>query len=165
MTALSQLSIPESIWLYANPIDRLRPELRRLQFIFRPRSQRHARTHELAARVETLVAARLRWLGYTVEMTSHKCPYDALLNGRIRVEIKGARWDGRRYGVRIHNHDTDFLVLFIVGKHPAFYVIPADELAGIRYLKITSQDPAAYRGRWARYREAWQSLTARLEVR
>jgi hypothetical protein len=160
-SSLRSLAIPEARWLYANPVDRLKKEVEKFHWMQRAKSRRHQITHELARRAQVLVKMRLRWLGYAVLSTSHKCPYDLVAN-QLRIEVKAARWDGKRYGARIHNSQCNFLIWLILSNRPTFYVIPAHELAGIKYLKITSQDPARSTGRWAKYREAWRLLEVEL---
>lgn len=171
MADLAGVRIPEAIWQFANPVDRLREEMRRLGWMVRAKSRRHQQTHELAHRTQTLVKMRLRWMGFGVIETSHKAAYD-LLAGQYRIEVKAARWTtsgrpyGGRYKVLVHNQDFDYMVICCLngpsinsgrgGLH--FFVIPQAAIGSRRTVEITSQDVARYSGRWAPYREAWQQL-------
>ena len=108
----------------------------------------------LAVAMEREVQNRLADLGYVVTGTSHKAHFDLLVCG-VRVEVKASVWSGARYGAALRDSDADVLVLGCLGADLRFFVIPFDQVRGLSYLKITSRDPANYKGRFAPFLGAW----------
>lgn len=52
--------------------------------------------------------------------------------------------------------DADFLAALVV-PHAAWYIIPVAAFAPAKHLALFPQTPAS-RGRWERFRDAWQLL-------
>lgn len=120
----------------------------------------------LGRRVEVMAAEILGERGHTAYLTSHKRAWDLSVGG-ARVEVKGARWDGRRYQAAIRNHQADVVLMACLDDGAlahrgagddgvaGWFVIPAAAVGGRRNLAIWSRDPLQYIGRWTRWLEAW----------
>lgn len=111
----------------------------------------------LARQVERAVRDRLERLGFTVSKTFHQCSYDLLVNG-IRVEVKAARWDGRRYECNLRSNDADVLVFACIDGDTHFFVLPFDQVKGKTVIKITQHDPRDFLGSLIRWYEAWDII-------
>jgi len=131
---------------------------------------------EVGAQGEHGVKAVLEGMGYNV---AWGCPWstaDLTVGGRVAVEVKTAnlgrgkvrgRWQFSIYNPQKRGlglQGKDLLILRCQnGKETTHYVIPAEDLrANLRKLDITS---AAYKGKYARYREAWEALDVALAAR
>ena len=144
---------------YADPIDRLHQE--NLQFL---KAQRWLPNSfgSFGQDVEQWTARLLRGMGYGVELTSYHHSFDLLLNGCLRVEVKGSRLAylaerrSYRYQANIRNRGAEVVLLVCedvfclrhVFVMPAAIVRPGN-------LTIWNRDPQAYRGQWAPYLGAW----------
>jgi hypothetical protein len=113
--------------------------------------------------MEVEVKERLIDLGYIVTGTRHKEHFDLLVNG-VRVEVKAAMWDGKRYGAALRESDADILILGCLGADLAFFVVPFDQVRGLSYVKITSHNPGDYQGRFATFLEAWDVVSAMVQA-
>lgn len=142
-----------------DPVDLMRREQKRREMIARVLGTRPAdHRHELAREAEALAAARLRALGFGVEKTGHRAPFDFLVNGALRVEVKVSLWRqqagrrGGRYQANIHNQ-ADLVVFLARGGRDTWFVMPVS-VAG---RSITIRDYRADRtaGKYAPYLAAW----------
>lgn len=111
----------------------------------------------LADAMEAEVKQRLIERGYFVTGTRHKEHFDLLVNG-LRVEVKAAMFKSGRYGAALRASDADVLVLGCVADDVRFFVIPFDQVRGLRYFKISSHNPQAYQGRFAEFLDAWHVI-------
>ena len=62
-------------------------------------------TTEFGAGGNESVAQLLRYRGYRVEASSYLCPFDLLVNGCVRVEVKRAAFSRNRWVVNIQRHN------------------------------------------------------------
>lgn len=118
---------------------------------------------------EAWVARELRRRGYAVELIGESSDYAILLEGVARVEVKSALLSngrGRRvrwqFSLRRRGNDVDEDLLFLLcykdldSDPVAVFVIPGRALsAKLSKIDVTSRDPRRYRGKWARFRDAW----------
>ncbi len=112
---------------------------------------------ELADQVEMMVADLLVGQGYFCVPTRHKEHFDLLVEG-IRVEVKAANWDGKKYTCQLRNNQADVLVWGCFNSAAHWFVIPFGEVAGRSALKISQHDPREYVGRWTRWYGAWNVI-------
>lgn len=113
---------------------------------------------QLGRRVERLAAAILRERGALVSITSHKAHFDIQANGAT-VEVKAARWDGRRYQWNLRDSQAElYLLACVVDDCVAhWFIVPAAALDGRgRNLACWAEDPAYTTGWLARYLETWE---------
>ena len=149
---------------YTDPIDRLHQE--NLQFL---KAQRWAPDScvPFGRDVEQWTARLLRQMGYEVEVTAHRHPFDLLVNGSIRVEVKGARLNylaarrSYRYQAEIRNDSAEVVLLVCEDEFGLrhVFVLPAGVVRAGN-VTIWNRDPVAYRGQWAPYLGAWGWLEA-----
>ena len=142
-----------------DPVDTMRREQKTREMLARVLGSRPAdHRHELAREAEGLAAARLRSLGYGGEKTAHRAPYDFLVNGCLRVEVKVSNWRqqpgrrGGRYQANIHN-SADLVIFLARGGTDTWFVMPM-AIAG---RSVTIRDYRADRtaGKYAPYLGAW----------
>lgn len=110
----------------------------------------------LARRFEHEVRAILAGRGLVVTGTRHMERFDLLAQG-VRVEVKASRWSGR-YICNLHGNDADVLVWACVDGAVSYFVIPFEDVRGRTVLKVQSQDPREYVGRWMRWLGAWDLI-------
>lgn len=96
--------------------------------------QKHSDT-KLGIEGERLVATCLKTLGFKVETTSIKYPYDLLIDGCIKIDVKTANTSYVR-GYPIHSYrlakgqpTCDFYV-FLEADTKRIYVVPSSKLSG-----------------------------------
>lgn len=114
---------------------------------------------------------RLRAQGYSVDLTTHKTPFDLFVNG-ARVEVKASHWNERktsagvrgRYQGTLRNRDADLVILVAVNGSDHHFIIPRGIIGGRKTVEITSYDVNAYSGRYAPFLEAWGVLAAKCEA-
>lgn len=128
----------------------------------------------------TLIAERLRQMGYLVEEVARERKFDMLVNGRVRVALRVAypgcyahavTVNGRRYeydyeswNFNFHRHgrwERRYCDVFLcVAKQrqgdDEVFVIPADSVTGPTFSLHGSGKP--YRGRYADFRDAWDTF-------
>jgi hypothetical protein len=115
---------------------------------------RYARRQgDLAKRVENQARAVLEGRGWRTTRTAHNEHFDLWCEG-VRVEVKAARWNDR-YQANLRANDADVLLFGCQNGRVHWFVIPWEALGDRRNLAIWSEDPEAYAGRWARFRDAW----------
>jgi hypothetical protein len=110
-----------------------------------------------AREVERAARERIEAMGLQVVQTRHTENYDLLTQG-VRVEVKAAHWDGRRYQAQLRANQADVLVMCCVDGMTHWLVAPFDEVArGKRVVEIHDHDPimSAY---WFRFYEAWETI-------
>lgn len=112
-----------------------------------------------ARRVEDRVKSELEKRGYTVALTTHKCPFDLWI-GDIRCEVKGSNWQrSQRYQAHIRNCDADVLIFDAINGSHHYFIIPMADVGSRHTVEISSYDVDAYRGQWSRFLEAWDVLS------
>ncbi len=111
-----------------------------------------------ARQIERAVRDHIEGLGFAVAGTSHKQNYDLLVQG-LRVEIKAAHWDGRRYQAQMRANQADVLILCCLDGQAHYFVIPFDQVRGKTVVEINRHDPRDITTRWLRYYEAWDILS------
>ena len=112
--------------------------------------------------IETWVKGELEARGHKVEYTTHKCPYDLLVDGKIRVEVKSSPWKASKkagtygYAFRMGRNPQHraFDVGVFVGvdedNNPErVYIMPA---ARARQTTVTITASAS----WNKYLSAWR---------
>jgi hypothetical protein len=116
-------------------------------------------TMQLGRRVEQLAADLLAGRGAIVSLTRHKEHFDIQANG-AHIEVKSARWDGRRWQWNMRASQADVYLLACVADNliQDWFVIPADAIEDRRHVAIWNADPASYAGQWAAYHEAWDLI-------
>jgi hypothetical protein len=131
---------------------------------------------------KAMVAARLRAMGFHVEVQKLPARYDLLLNGTIRLALRIAspsthqylRQHGtrryayryRRWNFNFHHHGRldqrycdVFVCLPLISKRPNLrdaYVIPWEACTGKIFSLHDTQRP--YAGQYAKCRRAWEQL-------
>ena len=156
---------------YANSIDRLHQEnhqfLRTQQFrCYTTAEEAKSKQIELAREAEQQVARRVQSLGYQVNLTSHKCPFDLWVadhTGRaIQVEVKLSRYHqhkrGGHYQANIRHDQADLLIFIARNGRDWSFVIPMADVFPRNNITIWSHCPGEHLGQWARYLEAWEYL-------
>lgn len=145
-----------------DPIDRLHQE--NLKFL---KTQQYVKPNYVpfGQEIELLVRSELRRQGYRVEWTGFNAPFDLLVDGELRVEVKGSRVAYKptsrnyRYQAQIRNDQADVLVMVCVDEDGAnhFFVIPSNKFR-TGNLSITHRDPIKYGGRWSKFYGAWDAI-------
>lgn len=135
--------------------------------------QRQREAQRLAREAEQSIAQHVQAMGYQVNPTTHKAPFDLWVQddlGRaIRVEVKISRYHhsqkGGRYQADVRHFDQADLLVFIArnGKDWPF-IIPMADIAPRRHVAIWSYCPADYSGQWASYLNAWDYLQQAIET-
>ena len=104
---------------------------------------------------EQVMADVLRGLGFTVEATSVKHPYDLLIDGCVKVDVKTANTSYVR-GCPVHayrlakkQHTCDFYVFF-ENDTDAIYVVPAHVCTGQVQVEMGSGSK-----RYAKFKDAF----------
>ena len=112
---------------------------------------------------EKLVKRKLEELGHKVQFSPYNYPFDLLVDGFYKVEVKhikriatgNKKWVQYRTMLYLHPHPFDYLV-FVAGelKSPAFYIFACDQLEGKQYISVAknpvnlSKHQKQNRGRW-----------------
>lgn len=121
----------------------------------RPRDPRRL----LAESAEREAAIRLLLEGHAVERTpGHNDRYDLLVDDRLRVEVKAARWTrtrGNRGRYQAHIHNRADVVCWLLANTGQWFVVPVDALSPRRCIAIWSYDARDYSGIWSEYLGAW----------
>jgi hypothetical protein len=131
---------------------------------------------------KAMVAARLRAMGFHVEVQKVSARYDMLLNGTVRLALRTASlsthqhrvqvgtrryaYCHRRWNFNFHHHGRlddrycdVFVCLPLVSKRPNLgdaYVIPWEACTAKVFSLPDMQHP--YTGQYAKYRGAWEQL-------
>ena len=151
------------LWFYKNPIDRLHQEnaqfLRSQQWPKPPTRVHDFRAVEHSAEAEIIRQASAR--GYRCSITGHTAPFDLWIEG-ARVEIKAATYNqtknGGRYQANIRNHTADLLIFDCLNGSHHLHFIPMSEIVPRKHIAVWCYDPAASRGQWLPFLEAWDYL-------
>lgn len=117
----------------------------------------HTQPSARQAMARRVVATILPWLlelGYPVNPTTHKCPFDLWVGG-CRVEVKGSHWRPQKhcYQASVRNHEADILIFDAINGADHFFIIPMADVSPRATVEITSYDVTAYKGRWIAYLE------------
>lgn len=138
------------------------------------KAQRH-KTEEIALYLEAehLASETLRSMGYQVNPTPHKHPFDLWVSdpaGRVaRVEVKistyGHHKRGGRYQANVRHHypEADILIFYARNGSDWPFIIPLADIAPRRNVTIWSHCPGDHHGQWAQYLAAWQHLHRAIE--
>jgi hypothetical protein len=133
------------------------------------KSQAQRERQRLAREAEQLISGRLALMGYQVNPTTHKCPFDLWVaddQGRaVRVEVKISLYSqaSGRYQANIRHDQAELLVFIARNGRDWVYVIPMGDVTPRHHIAIWSYCPGDYTGRWAAYLEAWEYLRQALE--
>jgi hypothetical protein len=161
---------------YSDPIDRLHQE--NDQFLRTQQYRRHYAAEAakikkmiLAREAEQFVARQAQSLGYRVNLTTHKCPFDLWIRdntGRaIRVETKISRYNqhkrGGRYQANIRHDQADLLVFITRNGRNWPFVIPMADVVPRNNITIWAYCPGNHIGQWAKYLETWDYLHPAIE--
>ena len=134
--------------------------------------------HELA---RTLVASRIKRRGLNVQAQPCRSLFDLLVNGVIRVAIKGAERSKprpqtvniggktyhylyRMWHFNFHRHGrlvryADFVCCVALGTKPTtIYVIPWEEIRGKTFGFHQPKRKRSYNGHYAPYLDGWQAV-------
>lgn len=124
----------------------------------------------MGRQVERLAADLIADRGWPVQMAGGNEAWDVWAGG-AKVEIKAARWYtngeyGGRYQAMIRNGQADLVVMACVDDDQvwAWFLIPAAVIGKRRNIAISSLDPRAYQGQWARYLERWDLVDEVVEA-
>lgn len=138
---------------------------------------------------KAMVAARLRAMGFHVEVQKPYAHYDLLLNGTVRLALRTASPSAhqhrlqvgtRRYvyryrgwGFNFHRHGRMderycdvFVCLPLISKRPNLrdaYVIPWEACSAKHFWLHDTRRP--YSGKYAKYRGAWEKLAINVRRR
>ena len=112
--------------------------------------------------IEDHVYNKLVSLGYAAERQGANHPYDILLNGKLKIEVKGARYhrtrNGKgRYQATYHNDADVLIIVLATGKGARYLVIPCASMPE-QNLAIWRKDAEKYTGLWAFYLERWDKI-------
>ena len=117
---------------------------------------------ELANDTERYVANRLRSLGYTVEKQEHNSRCDLIVNGCLRIEVKGSlpnANNGRtRYECLYHN-DADCIVWVCRNDTRHTFVIPCYSWNTTKNLAVWQFHPDMYQGKWSVFYDSWNIIS------
>jgi hypothetical protein len=103
-------------------------QLRAKHFLYKPLRRASKKVHANAS--ELYVASLLQKMGHTVTLMPYNHPFDLLVNGTIRVEIKHCkRGQGTSYhacNIRSLNHD---IFVFVTGeiKNATIYIVRSNK--------------------------------------
>lgn len=124
----------------------------------------HARMVQSAA--EDTVIALLQEAGYRVTPPKFSKSSALLVNGKLRVRIKGALWTKANHGKGRYQFDTsqdaDLYILACMTHAPRFFIVPARLISHRANVAIWSEFPSKYVGRWTEYCDAWHILDEEL---
>lgn len=117
---------------------------------------------EFGAMAEQRVMGRLSSLGYVVSPASPNAPYDFVVNGSIRVEVKASRFhpfgnSRGRYQWDFHNQADVLVVLLVADSVPVYLVMPCWGICRGN-MAICQKNPFEYMGKWAFWVERWDVL-------
>ena len=106
-------------------------------------------------------------IGYTLYPSG--CPEHSglIIDGKLRIEVKGALWSSSstrqgRYQFNTRQH-PDVYVLRILEEPGADFVIPGREIGERKNIAIWSRNPHKYNGQWSKYLNRWDVIEAELE--
>lgn len=120
----------------------------------------HARAVQTAA--EDTVISLLQDAGYDVESDGHCYPCSLLINGTLRVEVKGALWTKHKRSKGRYQFNTrqnaDVYILACLTHAPRFFVIPGNVIGARENVAIWSEFPSKYCGKWATYCDNWNVI-------
>lgn len=89
-------------------------------------------------------------------------PFDLLLSGRIRVEVKAARWTSHVHGLGRYQFNirssADWYILCCCNGLTYHFIVPASAIAERHNVTIYCKDATKYRGIWREYLENWGPL-------
>lgn len=106
--------------------------------------------------VETSTVADLRFAGLEIEV---KTARETRINQRRRG-FQFCLWRDGRSGMR-----GDVVILLALHQTRVIpFVIPADAVSGQRMIVLAGDDPEAYAGKWALYRDCWETLIEAIEA-
>jgi len=98
--------------------------------------------------------------GHTAQMQLFHAPYDILVDGLWRIDVKGSKaysdghfWFNLRS--RKHKLDCDFLMLGCEGDAVEWLIMPIKAVGSRQGMLVASDF-----GKWLSYREAWHHLDA-----
>ena len=106
-------------------------------------------------------------IGYHVYLNGHNERFDLIVNGTLRVEVKGALWTSSstrqgRYQFNTRQH-PDVYILHCLPVPGADFIIPGREIGSRTNIAIWSHDPTQYKGQWAKYLNRWDLIESELE--
>jgi len=116
---------------------------------------------EFGRLAEQKVAYELHKRGHEVAFQGYRAPFDLLVDGRLRVEVKASRWHQQRGGRRRYRYqanirnEADVVVFCCVNGDFHFFVIPAVAVGERRHLCVRRYDPGEYEGQWSEWLGAW----------
>lgn len=115
---------------------------------------------------EISVITLLEDAGYDVECMGDRYPCDLIINGTLRVEIKGALWTKHKHSKGRYQfntrQDADLYILGCMTHAPRYFVVPGHVIAGKTNVAIWSEYPSKYVGRWTQYCDAWHIIDEEL---
>lgn len=109
----------------------------------------------------------LRHLGHNVHHNGYHDHADLVVNGLLRVEVKGALWTRHktrkgRYQFNTRQH-PDVYILYCLGETGGIFVIPGDAIGDRTNIAIWTKQVRKYAGQWSQYHEAWHIIDKELE--
>ena len=116
---------------------------------------------------EEFASWMLDYLGYDVRENGHNDHCDLVINGKLRVEVKGALWSSSstregRYQFNTRQH-PDVYILRCLTIPGAAFIIPGREIGSRTNIAIWSRNPYKYNGQWAKYMNTWDVIRTELE--
>jgi len=106
-------------------------------------------------------------LGYDVHANGHNDHADLIVNGTLRVEVKGALWTKHRHSRGRYQFNTrqepDLFILWCLCEYDTVFVIPRSAIGERANIAIWSRFPSNYSGQWMPYRQATHLIQQELE--
>ena len=120
----------------------------------------------IGTQTEDAVISILLDKGYKITKSPYPRDFDIVINGTLRVEIKGALWTKHhhskgRYQFCIHQA-ADVFILGCMTHEPHFFVVPTKVIGKRKNVAIWSEFPSKYVGRWSQYCDAWHIIDQEL---
>ena len=112
------------------------------------------------------VFALLQDAGYRVTPPRFSKSRQLLINGTLRVVVKGALWTKAKHSKGRYQfntrQDADLYILGCMTHAPRFFIVPGRIIGNRENVAIWSEFPSKYVGRWTEYCDAWHILDEEL---
>lgn len=106
-------------------------------------------------------------LGYDVHENGYHDHADLVINGQLRVEVKGSFWVSHKTRAGRYQWNTrqspDVFILLCMGTQGHAFIIPNKAIGDRTNVAIWSHDPERYTGQWSTYLDDWTTIREELE--
>lgn len=124
----------------------------------------HARLVQSVATISVITL--LQDAGYDVENANSDLMGDLIVNGTLRIGIKGALWTKHKHSKGRYqfntSHPADVYILGCMTHAPRYFIVPGRAIAGRANVAIWSEFPGKYVGKWSQYCDNWSIIDQEL---